>query len=75
MNQILVELAEQATSKISVHHEGYRGRGYTELVECFDKEKFAESIVTECAELLERQCTWLTNIAASKLIRTHFGVE
>ena len=38
-------------------------------------EKFAELIVLECAELVETQHTWITSVAASALIRKHFGVE
>ncbi len=38
-------------------------------------ERFAELIVEEFAELMEKQHSWITNVAASKLIRTHFGVE
>jgi hypothetical protein len=37
--------------------------------------KFAELIVGECAELMEKQHSWITNVAASNLIRKHFGVE
>ena len=37
--------------------------------------KFAELIVQECAELLENQHTWVTNVAASKILRKHFGFE
>ena len=37
--------------------------------------KFAELIVLECAELVETQHTWITSVAASALIRKHFGVE
>ena len=40
-----------------------------------DQEKFAELIVRECAELVETQHTWITSVAASALIRKHFGVE
>ena len=40
-----------------------------------DLEKFAELIVRECAELVETQHTWITSVAASALIRKHFGVE
>ena len=47
MNERIKELAEQATSTVSVNHEGYRGKGYTEQVEFFDKEKFAELIVQD----------------------------
>jgi hypothetical protein len=38
-------------------------------------QRFAELIALECAELMEKQHSWITNIAASKLIRKHFGVE
>ena len=38
-------------------------------------EKFAELIVRECTELIESQHTWITSVAASALIRKHFGVE
>jgi hypothetical protein len=38
-------------------------------------QRFAELIALECAELMEKQHSWITNIAASKLIRQHFGVE
>jgi len=48
MNERIKELIRQATSNISVDHEGYRGKGYTEQVEYFNKEKFAELIVREC---------------------------
>ncbi len=40
-----------------------------------DLAKFAELIVRECAELVETQHTWITSVAASALIRKHFGVE
>ena len=53
MNERIKELAEQATSTLSMNHEGYRGKGYIEQVEYFDKEKFAELIVKECCELLK----------------------
>jgi hypothetical protein len=47
------------------------GNNYFELFH----EKFAELIVRECAELVETQHTWITSVAASALIRKHFGVE
>jgi len=54
MNKQIRKLAEQATSTLSVNHEGYRGsKGYTEQVKYFDKEKFAELIVKECGELVK----------------------
>jgi hypothetical protein len=39
------------------------------------QQKFAELIVRECAELMEKQHSWITNVAASNLIRKHFGVQ
>ena len=47
MNERIKQLAEQATSIVDVKHEGYRGKGYTEQVEFFDKEKFAELLIRE----------------------------
>jgi len=55
----------------------------------FDKEKFAELIVRECAELIDNKVTitaaqtyddvfvavYDTNFANSKRIREHFGVK
>ena len=52
MNKRIQELAEQCTSTVLVNHEGYRGKSYTEQVEFFDKEKFAELIVRECCSKL-----------------------
>lgn len=69
MNERIDKLAEQA---------------YDELVEetgnivVFDEDfqqRFAELIVLECAELVETQHTWITSVAASALIRKHFGVK
>jgi len=71
MNERIKELAEQATSTLSMNHEGYRGKGYIEQVEYFDKEKFAELIVRECAEIADKAEPY----KASDLIKQHFGVE
>jgi hypothetical protein len=59
-----------------VDHEGYRGKGYTEQVEYFNKEKFAELIVQECQTVVE----WAINVDSTidrvpVLIKEHFGVE
>jgi len=74
MNERIKELAEQATSTLSMNHEGYRGKGYIEQVEYFDKEKFAELIVRECAKIADiadkNKCEWIGGN-----ILTHFGVE
>ena len=53
-----------------MNHEGYRGKGYIEQVEYFDKEKFAELIVRECAKVADKG--WA---APGIQIKQHFGVE
>ena len=87
MNERIREFAEQATSTLSMNHEGYRGKGYIEQVEYFDKEKFAELIVRECLDIaLEVRGEPATDThyvigydrACEKMIsgiREHFGVE
>jgi len=87
MNERIKELAEQATSTLSMNHEGYRGKGYIEQVEYFDKEKFAELIVRECLDIaLEVRGEPATDThyvigydrACEKMIsgiREHFGVK
>ena len=73
-NARIRELAEQATSTLSVNHEGYRGKGYIEQVEYFDKEKFAELIVLECARKIEDMIDngWY---ADTEQLKNHFGVK
>jgi hypothetical protein len=70
MNERIKELAEQAHKYANKQVEG-TGLNVLDMF----KEKFAELIALECAELMEKQHSWITNIAASKLIRQHFGVE
>ena len=53
MNERIKELAEQATSIVVVKHEGYRGKGYTEQVEFFDKEKFAKLLLAEVDKIVD----------------------
>lgn len=76
MNKRIQELAEQATTYIEPV-PGHSGEGWI-----FDKEKFAELIVEECARIVPN--TDLGDVdggdsavlrAASKQIREHFGVE
>ena len=69
MNKRYKELAEQATETVKCGLNG------TSTTESFNRKKFAELIVRECAELIESQHTWITSVAASALIRKHFGVE
>lgn len=58
MNERIKELAEQCTSYND--SDGW----------IFDKEKFAELIILECAELVE-----YNSKGAGRDIREHFGVE
>ena len=64
MNERIQELAEQATSIV----EMVGPQGYTSSYAKFDREKFAELIVRECAELC------LADYDAD-IILAHFGVE
>jgi hypothetical protein len=62
MNERIRELIEQCTDR---HFS--EGGGF----ETFDKEKFAELIVRECAEFCERTDSYLF----AKMLKEHFGVE
>ena len=70
MNQRIRELAEQATSIV----EMVGPQGYTSSYANFDREKFAELIVRECAGRVD----WILAEGGGTqgdLIREHFGVE
>jgi len=67
MNERIQELAEQATT----YHHGGLG---TEI-ELFDKKKFAELIVKECAWLVNENDISLPYGTFGELIKQHFGVE
>ena len=76
MNKRIKKLVGQATSIVDMKHEGYRGKGYTEQVEFFDKEKFAELIVKECGVALSPMLRDMVSRGqAYDLIKQHFGVE
>lgn len=67
MNERIQELIKQATTRIDpAAHDG--------ICWDFDKEKFAELIVKECAKIAdvadENKCEWIGGN-----ILTHFGVE
>ena len=66
MNQRIQQLAEQATT----YHNGGLG---TEI-ELFDKEKFAELIVGECASVCENS-NYEFGTIFTKRIKEHFGVK
>ena len=68
MNERIQQLAEQA---------GWgKGETHDDCIQCspFDKEKFAELIVRECAKIAdiadENKCEWIGGN-----VLTHFGVE
>ena len=65
MNERINELAEQATT----YHNGGLG---TEI-ELFDKEKFAELIIRECAGVCENS-NYQFGTIFTKMIKEHFGV-
>ena len=70
MNEPIRELAEQATKHYPA--TGSSGEFWT-----FDKEKFAELIVRECAELVKDfyQEDEFTCYSAKTEIKEHFGVK
>jgi hypothetical protein len=67
MNKRIQKLAEQSTSIV----EMVGPQGYTSSYAKFDKEKFAELIVRECASHLN----WVGDDAAGIELLEHFGVE
>jgi hypothetical protein len=77
MNERIVKLISEADSHARSIADKYApdcGQ-VSYLWEDAFRKKFAELLIRECAELMEKQHSWITNVAASKLIRTHFGVE
>ena len=68
MNERIQQLAEQA---------GWgKGETHDDCMQCspFDKEKFAELIVQECAELFP-EIYYYSGLAVKRNIKQHFGVE
>lgn len=73
MNERIKELAEQATTKSTTYFDG-RGN-ITETY--FDREKFAELIVRECANIVNslEQYEGQGDCSTAEYIKEHFGVE
>ena len=70
MNERIKELAEQAT------RSKYWNATTQVMIEDFDKEKFAELIVRECAEIADNaDATREKWQSIGKFVREHFGVE
>ena len=63
MNERIKELVKQATTEEA---DGFK---------YFDKEKFAQLIVLECAEVSFKHWEQYKNCSAHFSIREHFGVE
>ena len=68
MNERIEKLAEQATTIV----EMVGPQGYTSSYANFDREKFAELIVRECAVIVGSMEEPHQDIA--KLVKEHFGV-
>lgn len=69
MNKYIKEIANQAMFH-ACRELGNRKNWHQSY-----QEKFAELLILECAELMEEQHTWMTNVSASNTIRTHFGIK
>jgi hypothetical protein len=77
MNERIRELAEQATTIVDT----VNSQGYTSSYANFDREKFAELIVRECAQVCADRgkhhdglySAWASD--CSERIEKHFGVE
>jgi hypothetical protein len=71
MNERIRELAEQATSIV----EMVGPQGYTSSYANFDREKFAELIVRECARVYWNIDDGEIHGEYVKALKDHFGVE
>jgi hypothetical protein len=78
MNERIRELAEQATNVV----EGWSDENGTTRYYEFNREKFAELIVRECANLVEGfeitqevALDEYVDYEASTVLKQHFGVE
>jgi hypothetical protein len=68
MNERIKQLAEQATTYIDPSaNDGVCWN--------FDKEKFAELIVRECASVVDNYGRWILYDKLAVKIKEHFGVE
>jgi hypothetical protein len=68
MNERIKQLAVQATTYIEP--TATSGEGWI-----FDKEKFAELIVRECAAEADKQTIYCRGIPWGRWIKEHFGVK
>ena len=63
MNERIQQLAEQATTIVDT----VNSQGYTSSYANFDREKFAQLIVRECANMMPQDHLY-------KMVLKHFGV-
>ena len=68
MNEKIKQLADQATTYIEPTYSS--GEGWI-----FDKEKFAESIIRECANIVENQGKFLRYTDMASKIKENFGIK
>ena len=73
MNERIRELAEQATIKEEYYPAGCNG--YPEYRYDFDKEKFAELLIRECAGVCVEQRQYQPKEVYAQAVLSHFGVE
>ena len=71
MNQELMDMAEQATTRTSHQYQTWGDRTATHTKEDFDKEKFAELIINECLFFMAQGDVDF----AKWQIKKEFGVE
>lgn len=84
MNERIQKLIDQATITNTVKSEGYMGKSYTRQEDYFDKEKFAQLIILECADIAYKT-SWddlvhgygqaVIPIHLHNTIKEHFGVK
>jgi hypothetical protein len=85
MNEKIKELAETALKSSMVHDGVYRPEGYANSVSKEFADKFAELIIQECAEVINKDIMYqveqgvMSNVfglnQARELIKHHFGIE
>jgi hypothetical protein len=68
MNKKIKQLADQATTYIEPTYSS--GEGWI-----FDKEKFAESIIHECVDIVENQGRFLRYDVLAKKIKENFEIK
>lgn len=72
MNKQIEELIAKSTQRMT----GFDYKFGNTIIDYFDKEKFAELIIVECAAIAQKYMSrHLEDHALTKQIKQHFGVE